>query len=112
VHLAQRQVRRHAIRVFRALGVPETLIREDYLASRRWPGAVTHRASLESRLGTFIATDELRAAVDAVLDVREAYLDAALAAAVDEYGSVDRYLAAGAGLTDTRREQLRDRLLR
>jgi protein-tyrosine phosphatase len=94
-----------------ALGVPETLIREDYLASRRWPGAVTHRASLESRLGTFIAANELRAAVDAVLDVREAYLDAALAAAVDEYGSVDRYLEAGAGLTDTRRGQLRDLLL-
>jgi protein-tyrosine phosphatase len=94
-----------------ALGVPETLIREDYLASRRWPGAVTHRASLESRLGTFIAANELRAAVDAVLDVRDAYLDAALAAAVDEYGSVDRYLEAGAGLTDTRRGQLRDLLL-
>jgi protein-tyrosine phosphatase len=95
-----------------ALGVPEPLIRGDYLASRRWPGAATHRASLESRLGTFIAASELRAAVDAVLDVREAYLDAALAAVVDEYGSVDRYLAAGAGLTYTRREQLRDRLLR
>ena len=94
-----------------ALGVPESLIREDYLASRRWPGAETHRASLESRLGTFIAANKLRAAVDTVLDVREAYLDAALAAAVTEYGSIDRYLEAAAGLTGPRCEQLRDQLL-
>jgi protein-tyrosine phosphatase len=94
-----------------ALAVPEELIRGDYLASRHWPGAVTHRASLESRLGTFIAADELPAAIDTVLDVRDAYLDAALEAAIAESGSIDRYLAEAAGLTGSRREQLRDRLL-
>jgi protein-tyrosine phosphatase len=94
-----------------ALAVPDELIREDYLASRHWPGAVTHRASLESRLGTFIAAHELPAAIDTVLDVRDAYLDAALEATIAESGSIDRYLAEAAGLAGSRREQLRDRLL-
>ena len=94
-----------------ALGVPEPLIRADYLASRRWPGAETHRASLESRLGTFIAAAELRAAVDTVLDVRDAYLDAALGAVHDEFGTIDRYLESAARLDAARRELLRTRLL-
>jgi protein-tyrosine phosphatase len=94
-----------------ALGVPEPLIRADYLASRRWPGAETHRASLESRLGMFIAADELRGAVDTVLDVRDVYLDAALGAVHEEFGSIERYLEDAAGLVGSRREQLRDRLL-
>lgn len=94
-----------------ALGVPEPRIREDYLASRRWPGADTHRAALESRLGTFIAADELRAAVDAVLDVRDIYLDAALGAVHEEFGSIERYLESEARLDGARRELLRMRLL-
>jgi protein-tyrosine phosphatase len=94
-----------------ALDVPEALIREDYLASRHWPGAATHRASLESRLGTFIAAHELPGAIDTVLDVRDAYLDAALEAAIAESGSIDRYLQDAAGLAGLRREQLRERLL-
>ncbi len=94
-----------------ALGVPEPLIREDYLASRRWPGADTHRASLESRLGTFIAADELRAAVDTVLDVRDVYLDAALDAVHEQFGSIERYLESEARLNAARLERLRTHLL-
>jgi protein-tyrosine phosphatase len=94
-----------------ALDVPEPLIREDYLASRRWPGAETHRASLEERLGRFIAPCELDAAVSAVLDVREEYLDSALVALHAEYGSIPRYLEIAAGLGPERVERLRERLL-
>jgi len=94
-----------------ALGVPGPLIREDYLASRRWPGADTHRASLESRLGTFIAANELRAAVDTVLDVRDVYLDAALGAVHQEFGSIERYLESEARLDAARLERLRTHLL-
>jgi protein-tyrosine phosphatase len=94
-----------------ALGVPEPLIREDYLASRRWPGAETHRASLESRLGTFIAADELRAAVDTVLDVRDVYLDAALGAVHEQFGSIEHYLESEARLDAARLERLRTHLL-
>lgn len=93
------------------LGVPEELIRQDYLASRHWPGAESHRASLASRLAPFVPLHELPAAVDAVLDVREAYLDAAMASLRDEFGSVGRYLEAAAGLDSARSARLRDRLL-
>jgi protein-tyrosine phosphatase len=94
-----------------ALEVPEPLIRADYLASKRWPGAVHHRASLAARLGRFIPAAELEAAVDTVIDVREVYLDAALGAAIAEFGSIDSYLEVAAGLDKQRREQLREALL-
>ena len=94
-----------------ALEVPEPLIREDYLASRHWPGAVHHRASLEARLGRFMPASELAAAVDTVIDVREVYLDAALGAAVAEFGSINRYLEMAAGLDTARRDRLRGALL-
>jgi len=94
-----------------ALEVPATVIRADYLASRAWPGAATHRGSLEARLGAIIAPHELPAAVDTVLDVRDAYLDAALDAATRRFRSVDRYLEEVAGLDAARRRRLQDALL-
>ena len=94
-----------------ALEVPEDLIREDYLASRRWPGAHTHRGPLEARLGRFIPASELASAVDTVLDVRGAYLDAALGALQEEFGSPGRYLEVAAGLDAERIERLRASLL-
>jgi len=97
--------------LLRALDVPEPVIRADYLASRYWPGAESHRASLEERLRPVVAPEELRAAVDAVLDVRDVYLDAALQALEDEFGSIGRYLEAAAGLSSHRVERLRDKLL-
>jgi protein-tyrosine phosphatase len=94
-----------------ALDVPEPLIREDYLASRHWPGAVHHRASLAARLGRFMPASELAAAVDTVIDVREVYLDAARGAAVAEFGSISRYLEVAAGLDAGRRNLLCEALL-
>lgn len=94
-----------------ALEVPEPLIRQDYLASRTWPGADSHRASLEARLGTFIAPEELPGAVDTVLDVREVYLEAAMGTLRAEFGSVLRYLEAAAGVDATRLDRLRNDLL-
>ena len=94
-----------------ALDVPEDLIREDYLRSRHWPGAASHRPTLEARLGRFIPLPELPLAVDTVLDVREVYLDAALAAARQDCGSIGRYLEMAAGLDAARVGRLRERLL-
>jgi protein-tyrosine phosphatase len=94
-----------------ALEVPEPLIRQDYLASRTWPGADSHRGSLEARLGAFIAPDELPGAVDTVLDVREVYLDAAMGTLRAEFGSVLRYLETAAGVDATRLDRLRNDLL-
>jgi protein-tyrosine phosphatase len=94
-----------------ALEVPEELIRADYLASRHWPGSVNHRASLAERLGRFIPAHEIEAAVDTVIDVRDLYLDAAMEALYAQFGSVQRYLEAAAGLDSARMERLRNRLL-
>jgi protein-tyrosine phosphatase len=94
-----------------ALEVPEDLIRADYLASRHWPGAVNHRASLAARLGRFIPAHELEAAIDTVVDVRAVYLDTAMEALHAEFGSVPRYLELAAGVDKSRVEQLRERLL-
>ncbi len=93
------------------LGVAEAAIRADYLASQGWPGAEVHCESLEAFLCRGVARSELRAAVDAVLGVRDAYLDAALGTIVETYGSVDRYLERGVGLDSSRRDLLRERLL-
>jgi protein tyrosine/serine phosphatase len=49
--------------------------------------------------------------VDTVIDVREVYLDAALGAAVAEFGSINRYLEVAAGLDAARRDRLRAALL-
>jgi protein tyrosine/serine phosphatase len=46
-----------------------------------------------------------------VIDVREVYLDAALGAAVAEFGSISRYLEVAAGLDAGRRDLLRAALL-
>lgn len=94
-----------------ALEVPEALIREDYLASKRWPGAVHHRASLAARLGRFMPEHEVEAAVDTVIDVREVYLDAAMQALRSEFGSVLGYLEVAAGLDAVRIDRLRCQLL-
>jgi protein tyrosine/serine phosphatase len=55
--------------------------------------------------------DQIEAAVDTVIDVREVYLDAALEAVAAEFGSIDRYLEIAAGLDGARRERLREALL-
>lgn len=94
-----------------ALDVPGELIRADYLASRGWAGGELHRASLAERLARLIPPDALDDAVDTVLDVRDAYLDAAFAALTAEFGSIDDYLHSEAGLDPDRRDQLRARLL-
>jgi protein-tyrosine phosphatase len=94
-----------------ALEVPRELIREDYLASQGWPGGESHRASLAERLGVIVPPAALGGVVDAVLSVRESYLESALSAVMSDYGSIEQYLESEAGLDDSRRERLRARLL-
>lgn len=94
-----------------ALDVPGELIRADYLASRAWAGGELHRASLAARLGRVVPPTALDGAIDTVLDVRDAYFDAALSAVVADHGSIDRYLESVAGLGHATRDRLRERLL-
>ena len=94
-----------------ALEVPEEFIRADYLASREWAGRESHRAALASRLGRLVPAAELHAAVDAALDVRDAYFDAAFEVLAREFGTVERYLAMAAGVAAADLGRLREQLL-
>ena len=97
--------------LLRSLEVPDELIVADYLESRAWPGREGHRASLSRRLAIVVPESNIHDVVSTVLDVREAYLAAALEAMAEAYGSVERYLEAEAGLDATRRARLHERLL-
>ena len=94
-----------------ALEVPRDIITEDYLASQGWPGGESHRASLAKRLGVIVPPAALGGVVDAVLSVRESYLESALSAVMSDYGSIEQYLESEVGLEESRRERLRAHLL-
>lgn len=94
-----------------ALEVPADSIRDDYLASSRWPGGTRHRSPLAAQLRAYVPPEAMDGVIDAVIGVREAYLDAALEALIADFGSIDAYLDAAAGLDAARRESLCMRLL-
>lgn len=91
-----------------ALGVSQDEIERDYLASRAWTNVAIHRVSIAKGLSTTVPADALDAVVDPLLDVREAYLHAAMAKVVEDFGSLERYFDIAAGLNASKREQLRD----
>jgi protein-tyrosine phosphatase len=91
-----------------ALGVPQEDIELDYLASRSWSGAPLHRNALVKSLGPMIPAEALHSVIDPLLDVRASYIRASFRQVEDEFGSVERYLAAAAGLDAAKLERLRD----
>ncbi|MFF6960699.1 tyrosine-protein phosphatase [Streptomyces sp. NPDC008317] len=92
-----------------ALGVERAAIEADYLESN-----APHRR-YRVRRGDGSTGSEIDPAVMALLDplfeARAEYLRAAFETIDEEWGSVDRYLEEGLGLTKERRERLRDVLL-
>nr|WP_223186187.1 tyrosine-protein phosphatase [Streptomyces sp. CBMA29] len=92
-----------------ALGVERAAIEADYLESN-----ARHRR-YRVRRGDGSTGSEIDPAVMALLDplfeARVEYLRAAFETVDEEWGSVDRYLEEGLGLTKERRERLRDVLL-
>lgn len=92
-----------------ALGVERTAIEADYLESNP-----RHRRYRVSR-GDGSTGSEIDPAVMALLDplfeARVEYLRAAFGTIDEEWGSADRYLEEGLGLTKERRERLREVLL-
>jgi protein-tyrosine phosphatase len=91
-----------------ALGVDDATIRWDYLRSNELTESLQEviLAAMQARLPAL----DLEA-VRPVLQVRPEYLDAAYGEVERVYGSFDRYLRDGLGVTDDVIEALRDELL-
>lgn len=94
-----------------ALGVPMAAIRDDYLKSAQgFARTGFMQAELRRAFGEEVPARATNAA--AVLgDVRGEFLDAAIDQLVCDFGSVDDYLAAVAGLDAARKRQLQRSLL-
>lgn len=99
--------------ILHALGVADEVVMADYLLSAR----VRETASEERRAATARiiqriterhVTEEM---VDAILDARPEYLNAALDAVTERYGSMQDYLRVRAGLDERALGELRDRWL-
>jgi protein-tyrosine phosphatase len=96
--------------VLHALGIPASRIYQDYLRSSTWPGAARHRPSLSRWLAPVIAPEQMPPVLDALLQVRAPYLDAALAAVEAEFGSQQAYLRA-CGLDEKKQQLLQNQLM-
>ena len=96
-----------------ALGVEEDSILGDYLLSRRCgAGGDRQRREMMAKLVARITgAPAAEAAVDAILDVRPAYLRAAFVGIDEHYGSIAAYLETCAGLDAAALAALRDRWL-
>ncbi|MFI1797360.1 tyrosine-protein phosphatase [Streptomyces sp. NPDC020379] len=88
-----------------ALGVPRDVIEADYLESN-----APHRR-YRMRRPRPAEPPEITALLSPMFEARAEYLAAAFAAMEETWGTADRYLADGLGLTGTTRERLRQRLL-
>jgi protein-tyrosine phosphatase len=99
-----------------ALGVPWETIREDYLLSNEY-----RAEEVESRLDRIrhkvaqdrgISPEQVDMTnVEAFYLLEGFYIDGALEQAVEEYGSMERYIRDGLGITDEEVQRLRGELL-
>ena len=99
-----------------ALGVPWDVIREDYLLSNE-----TRKDEIEKRLEQLKQLNAQNRGIpiedvdttnlDAFYILDGSYIDASLAAAVKEFGSMDNYIRKGLGLSHEEVERLRIELL-
>jgi len=94
-----------------ALGIPVETIIADYLHTNqrggRPQGLIKVGKLLEALIGVAAQPDTLKM----IMVARTDYLDAAFARIHEDHGSVDSYLAAVAGLDESHRQRLRDKLL-
>ena len=85
------------------LGVPRETIMRDYMASNYYRYSRIRR---HARLAPFIG---IRSEVArALLEVRPVYLEEAFRTIEDEYGSVERYIRQGLGISEEEQVQLRE----
>jgi protein-tyrosine phosphatase len=83
--------------ILTALGVPPSVIMEDYLLSNQ-----LYRSP---NLGTVDIPDDVR---EAILKVRPSYLEAAFAAMIEGWGDPDQYLEKALGVGTREREAIRE----
>ena len=102
--------------ILRALGVPEETVMEDYLLSNDYLAASNEDTLAQVR--TVVAgvqgvpEDEVDLSnLEALLEVRPEYLQAAFDAVDEQYGSLEAYLTDGLGLTQEEIDALREDLL-
>lgn len=94
--------------VLLTLGVPEQTVMEDFLLSNEYR-AEENAHTLET-LSALLDPSELEV-MRSLLEVREEYLQAAIDAMEDEYGSVDAYLRKGLGITPKERARFQRLML-
>ena len=94
--------------LLRILGVPQDIVMQDYMASRRHALEARETQLLLLRL---FKGREAAANVAVLMGVEEAWLEAAFAEIDATWGSFDNYVRAGLGLSDAEVAQLRDALL-
>lgn len=92
--------------VLLALGVEEDQVVEQYLLSNRNQAAM--RARIATEEGGRTRWGE---ALKPFIEVRREYIEASFAAVHADWGSFDRYLHEGLGVTPDQRERLRESLL-
>ena len=96
--------------VLRALGVPEKVVYEDYMATNTYRADYGRWLKRVIPIYSFFRTkgDDLAF----LLEARRPYLKASFDAIEEHYGSVDAYLEHGLGVTPEERDQLRQIFLR
>ena len=92
-----------------ALGVPFETIKEDYLATNLFARQKLKRIAHE--LEKIHLADKSDEALLALICAHEEYIDAAMKAVEDKYGSLDAYLVNVLGVTDEKRQILAEKYL-
>lgn len=107
--------------VLTALGVPEETVMQDYLKSREFIKAIQQQShSAKKEQGAEKSADQSMEffkklppeAINALMDVRPVYLNAAFAAMKEKYGSVEGYITEGLGMSEADLIAMRARLLK
>nr|WP_314617805.1 tyrosine-protein phosphatase [uncultured Pseudomonas sp.] len=96
-----------------ALGVAPECIMDDYLCSARRFSQLSaaRQEAISHAVSRMAGRSVSEAALDAVLDARPEYLNAAYRVIESEYGGLDRYLQSFSGLSTADFQTLRDALL-
>lgn len=89
-----------------ALGVPEQVVMEDYLLSNTYRQEYNEKALQQFK--PLLKDANSQEIFQALLDVREEYLQTAFHEIKQQYGSYDNYLEQALGLTDEERKKLQD----